>query len=203
MDQATPVPPGGELACPQGEPTASYLDSSEEWEGETPDRGAAGQRPSAQPAPVGDALTPPPEPGPRPERPAGLSAPPSAWGSTFTGRIGGGRAAGVARSVQVRGGENSALLFFRVDQYDAAGNRMEPVGVEVQNYQSGQVSDGDEVEVTGSWHRGTLRAERVVNRTTGAEIKGLSRRLMKTLAVLIGLFFLGWFIFLIILGTTS
>ena len=79
---------------------------------------------------------------------------------------------GVARSVQRHTLGNFDTLSFRIDQYDAAGNRLPPVGVELRPYRGGQVSDGEDVDVVGHWKDGTLRAETVVNRTTGANIRG-------------------------------
>jgi hypothetical protein len=107
---------------------------------------------------------------------------------------------GVARSVQLRPGENdNQVLSFRVDQYDAAGNRVQPVGVELQWYRGGQLSEGEEVRVEGHWRRGTLIADEIVNLTTGAHVKGAGwvRSLMVALSVLMGLgivAFIAWIV---------
>jgi hypothetical protein len=62
-----------------------------------------------------------------------------------------------------------------VEQYDLAGNRLQPVGVELQWYRGGQLSDGEEVDVVGRWKDGTLEADRILNLTTGAQVRGLPR----------------------------
>lgn len=89
---------------------------------------------------------------------------------------------GVARAVQQRslGGQTpNEILSFRVERYDGAGNRMPPVPVELRGSIfgariSGQLSDGDGVEVTGIVNDGTLRAEKILNRSTGAVVEGRS-----------------------------
>ncbi|TDZ43598.1 hypothetical protein [Mycobacteroides franklinii] len=72
------------------------------------------------------------------------------------------------------------ILTFRVERYDPAGNRLAPVPVELGGMQwsgsriSGQISDGDEVEVRGQWRGGNLRADTVINLSTGAHVQGRS-----------------------------
>jgi hypothetical protein len=83
---------------------------------------------------------------------------------------------GIARNVHLRmDSEQVEVLSFRLDRYGPDGSRAAPVGAEVWGYRGGQVGDGEEVEVTGRWSSGTLQAKRVVNRTTGAEIRGMNR----------------------------
>lgn len=48
----------------------------------------------------------------------------------------------------------------------AAGAALAPVAVEVPFFGRGQVGEGEEVEVIGKWHRGTLRANKVINLST-------------------------------------
>lgn len=80
---------------------------------------------------------------------------------------------GVARGVQVGQRHNQYnVLSFRVERYDSSGNRLAPVGVEFLRYRSGLIGDGEEVEVTGRWSSGTLRAEKITNLTTRAEVLG-------------------------------
>src|SRR5436305_190599 len=59
---------------------------------------------------------------------------------------------GVARAVELRSlpGQPERLVF-RIDRYDAAGNRLTPIPIEMGRYRRGMVSDGDEVEVVGRW----------------------------------------------------
>jgi hypothetical protein len=63
-------------------------------------------------------------------------------------------------------------LTFRVDRYDAGGNRLSPVSVEMRRHRGGLVTDGDEVEVVGKWSRGTMRATQIRNLTTSSEVRG-------------------------------
>jgi hypothetical protein len=168
-----PTPPEGEQDSPRPDSIESYLDASEEWDEVTADRDppSDGSGPGLGRVPNGpdpatrsiDAGSQPPEPDVT--LPSGqVQAPPE--------RRGRGHVRGVARSVQLREVGNLEVLSFRVDQYDAAGNRLPPVGVELRPYRGGQVSDGEEIDVAGHWKDGTLRAKTVVNRTTGAHMTG-------------------------------
>lgn len=83
------------------------------------------------------------------------------------------RVRGIARSVDIRTDQQQQeKLTFRVDRYDAAGNRLSPVSVEMRRHRGGLVTDGDEVEVVGKWSRGTMRATRIRNVTTSSEVRG-------------------------------
>jgi hypothetical protein len=84
------------------------------------------------------------------------------------------RIRGIARGVQSRQGNNGMILSVRVERYDAVGNRMTPIGVEFKGYVGGHISDGEEVEVVGKWSRGTLEASKIVNLSTGAQVRGPS-----------------------------
>jgi PASTA domain len=81
---------------------------------------------------------------------------------------------GIARGVNIRAdiAQEQEKLTFRIDRYDVGGNRLTPVPVEMRRYRGGIVTDGDEVEVTGRWSRGTLRATRIRNLTTSSEVRG-------------------------------
>jgi hypothetical protein len=81
---------------------------------------------------------------------------------------------GIARDISVRseGQNQQQRMTFRVDRYDAAGNRMPPVPVELERYHGGLLTDGDEVVVTGRWSHGTLRAARIRNVTTASDVRG-------------------------------
>jgi hypothetical protein len=87
-------------------------------------------------------------------------------------RKGKSRVAGVARGLELRTSENDQTLVFRVDQYDSAGNRLPAVAVQFASLRQGNVSEGEEVSVWGTFRHGTLHAHRVVNLTTGAALQG-------------------------------
>lgn len=167
-------PPGRQPAPASGEP-----DLSEEWSGQRRnDRSSTPNSPYA-------ANDPQSRRGSRPGAPGSGHAGPE-WTSSWTaptppqqvqapesGRRGRsvprGHASvrGVARAVRL-----SPSLSFRVERYDRSGNRLQPVPVEVRGIQhSGQLNDGEEVEVTGKWRHGTIRARTVVNITTGAQVR--------------------------------
>jgi len=141
-----------------------YLDASEEWGG-----AAASQW---QPARAGDA-PPPLHQGPA-HVPGGATSPTPARSER---RHGQGHVCGVARAVQVRAlhEQREEVLTFRVERYDQSGNRLAPVGVELRGYRGGHLGDGEEVEVTGRWSKGTLLASRIANLSTGADLGGRSR----------------------------
>jgi hypothetical protein len=90
---------------------------------------------------------------------------------------------GLARSVELRRVDGEDVMVFRVDRYDPDGNRLRPVGVEVFHHRGGQISDGEEVSASGRWHDGTLRAEKVVNVTTGAQIRGRRRWILEAVLI--------------------
>lgn len=91
---------------------------------------------------------------------------------------------GTARAVQQRssGGQVSTeVLSFRLERYDSKGERLRPVPVVLRGNMivggsriAGQLNDGDEVEVRGVLQDGTLRADAVVNLTTGAHLSSRS-----------------------------
>ncbi|HET9051806.1 MAG TPA: PASTA domain-containing protein [Candidatus Dormibacteraeota bacterium] len=166
-------PPGGEV----GQGLASYVPRNIPFGGDIPAGTAVGPA-GAAPAPV----------------PA--DAPPE--------RSGKAHVRGIARNVTTRtqtyarsngGGSSSAILSFRVEGRDAGGGRQQPVAVEVRDLRSGQVADGDEVEVFGRWVDGTLRANTVSNLTTRARVRGTPRWVTVTLiCVALGAFaaWMGW-----------
>lgn len=163
---------------------AGYLDVSEEWSGA---RTVAQPASEHRPAPVPT----PPRPEPRPAAPRPVAAEPDR-------RRGSARVRGIARSVNVRRGSEQTedVLTMRVDRYDASGNRLAPVGVELRPYTGGHVGDGEEVEVEGTWKRGTLRAQRIVNLSTHAELRGRGKGATVALSIVFGIvviFILGIF----------
>jgi hypothetical protein len=81
---------------------------------------------------------------------------------------------GIARNVELRFDQtrDTNTLTFHLDRYDAEGNRLAPIGVEFRVHRRGQVSEGDEVAVSGTMEQGTLVAERILDLTTGSQILG-------------------------------
>lgn len=142
---------------------AGYLDATEEW---------------ASPANADLAQAPPGSAGPPSGRVRGPGGrpPPIAPYEPIVASHRGGHAivTGTARSVQVRTVDQVRSLSFRVERYDGSGNRLPPVAVELTDYRIGHLTDGEDVEVIGTWAHGTLHAAHIVNLTTRAEIKGRS-----------------------------
>jgi hypothetical protein len=130
----------------------------------------AAEENGAPSVPVGQ-HSPPTEP--HPEQPSEM---PAAEGPGVVRRRGAGTVRGIARGVQVRSepwgqGWSRHILSMRVEQYDSSGNRLQPVPVELRGWTlSGQVSEGEQVEVNGKWRRGVLRASRATNLSTGGTI---------------------------------
>jgi hypothetical protein len=63
---------------------------------------------------------------------------------------------------------------FRVERYDASGNRLQPVPVEMKGERfDGSISEGDWVELPGHWKPGEVaHPDQVNNLTTGATVRG-------------------------------
>ena len=173
------------------EAQSDYLDVSEEWGGS-----AAAQPPAppSRPAPA----APPPAPV-RVDHPAAASQQSGTAQRAVSGapesarRRGSGHVRGAARGNQVRRDHNGReSLVFRVERYDAAGNRLAPVAVQLSTLVSGQISDGEEVEVTGRWSHGTLRARQILNLSTGARVRGVGvgMTIMSTVIILLVLTFI-------------
>lgn len=87
-------------------------------------------------------------------------------------------ALGTARAVQKRGAgpdNDEEVWSFRVERYDSTGAAHTVVPVEVRgNSITGELSDGDVVEVSGFWDERTLFADSVVNHSAGT--RGRRRR---------------------------
>lgn len=162
-----------------------YLDLSEEWRA-SPDPGPAPPPRERVTSAGTDAVRPAPDPA-------------RGAASSFVARSHGrSTVRGVARGIQVRKTENDrSILAFRVDRYDASGDRLAPVAVELADHAGGQINEGEEVEVSGKWSRGTLKARRVLNLTTNAEVHGpgLAQRVVVAILVLI---VLGFFAFVVV-----
>jgi hypothetical protein len=193
--EAGPGPgPGPGPAAP---PAEGYLDISEEWGHGAPPP-AAGAVPDgrgrppvpgtahANPAHVmsvrpvsgqtvsGPAISGQPVSGPAVSAQSISAQPVSAQPVSRPPARGRAQARGTARAVQVRGSDQGKTMSFRVERYDLAGNRLPPVGVQLVGYRKGHLSDGDEVEASGKWSKGTLDAAQVTNLSTGAQILGMS-----------------------------
>jgi hypothetical protein len=96
---------------------------------------------------------------------------------------------GVARGVQLRSRSmaqgSTDILTFRIEQFDASGNRVESIPVEVKGLIKGILTEGDTVEIAGKWRSGTtLRPRRIRNRTTGGTVE-VSRGCLKALILFI------------------
>ncbi len=77
---------------------------------------------------------------------------------------------GTAQAVRRRPaepGQDSEGWLFRVERYESTGRPHTVVPVEIQGA-SGQLADGDVVEVTGIWDGSTLLADTVVNHSAGS-----------------------------------
>jgi hypothetical protein len=104
--------------------------------------------------------------------PAGIHAARPQWTAS------GNRVIGEAREVRQRaeseGAINWSITSFRVERYDKAGNRLQPVPVEMRATKfNGTLSEGDWVEIPGSWQPGQVMKPRQVNDlTTGAQVSG-------------------------------
>jgi len=94
-------------------------------------------------------------------------------------------------------------LNFRVERYDGAGNRLAPTGVELRGYRGGQISEGDEVDVKGRWSHGVLRAHRITNVTTGAQVQGATNWIMAVAFVFFAVFVALWILFMVWLIVSS
>ena len=150
---AVPPPAAPPLAPPPG-----YLGAGEEW--------GAGAVPSAVPI-VPPAVRPPS--GPPPTAPA---PPPAAAPAVERRESGPGEVIGIARDIQVRKSQTAEdALVFRIDRYDGGGNRLPSVAVHFRDYRDGHISEGEEVRVSGTWRHGTLRAKRIVNLATNADVR--------------------------------
>lgn len=75
------------------------------------------------------------------------------------------------------------VLTFRLERYDPRGDRLSPIGVEMRGPSiSGVLSEGENAYVAGSYGSGTIRADHIINRTTGAVITA-SRAITKSTIV--------------------
>ena len=122
---------------------------------------------------------------------------------------------GVVRDLQYRGerwGEHSetAIWNLRIERYDAGGNRLAPVPVEMRGDSfSGSVINGDVIRVKGSWRGCALRVEEFDNLTTGAQVRAMPtpRLPVAVLMILLGsiifMFFSPFIVFFIFIVLVS
>lgn len=179
------APPAGASALSTGD----YLDLGEEWLAPPTSPPIAGRRGRASAA----------------NPPARRSTPSRVTPSPARKR-GRGKLRGVAHNVQVRKRDRASdVLSFRVDRYDDAGDRLPSIGVEMAGYRQGPIGDGEEVEVSGRWSRGTLRAKKVVNLSTNSELRRGrgGAKLATTVAALVVICFIAFVIYSMVAAHAS
>ncbi|YCK42924.1 hypothetical protein ACNF49_39465 [Actinomadura sp. ATCC 39365] len=82
------------------------------------------------------------------------------------------------------------IWHFRIERYDANGNRLTPIPVEMTGLSFvGALSNGDHVTVEGKWREGTLRVEEVANLTTNARVRAKSYRQLRMVLGVVVIFF--------------
>lgn len=93
--------------------------------------------------------------------------------------------------------ESWTVQSFRLERFDASGNRLSPVPVELRGLRfSGTLTEGDWVEVDPRRSVGdTVRVRHVVDHTTGAVVSGLGPRAGTRIGNTIG-----WLVVAVILG---
>jgi hypothetical protein len=121
-----------------------------------------------------------------------------------------GRIVGVARAVNQRSEQSvvnrrSQVLIwtFRLERHDEEGRVLPPVAVELRGLNfKGVVSEGDWVEVSGSWRPGSvLRRKSVRNLSTGDRLRVIGRGRHAFGVLLAILLFLAWCAFAALLIT--
>jgi hypothetical protein len=91
------------------------------------------------------------------------------------------------------GGGGEDIWTFRVERYDDAGNRVLFVPVEMQGYTfEGSLAEGDWIRLRGSLKRGTFRASKVENLTTGATVS--AKRTPNAVVIVVGALFVILFV---------
>lgn len=98
-----------------------------------------------------------------------------------------GQVRGIQQRTEGYGEHGASVLTFRVERYDDAGNRLQPVPVQLRaRGYDGSLNEGDNVRVSGRWKDGTLHTSRVRNLTTGASVAGKS--IAKMLLIFLAIF---------------
>ncbi|MFZ3467606.1 hypothetical protein ACODT3_39375 [Streptomyces sp. 4.24] len=93
-----------------------------------------------------------------------------------------------ARTEQRGQSEYESVWTFRLERYDAAGQRVTLVPVEMRGISfEGGLGEGDWVRAHGTMKAGTFRVKRVENETTGAVVT--AKGIPKVLLVIAGVFF--------------
>jgi hypothetical protein len=77
---------------------------------------------------------------------------------------------GTAHGVRVSQDSTSSILSFQVKRYNAMGNRP-PVGAELIGLVTGELSNGEEVELFSRWSHGTHMATKMTNLSTSAQVR--------------------------------
>jgi hypothetical protein len=91
------------------------------------------------------------------------------------------------RNEQRRQSDYESVWTFRVERYDAAGQRVTLVPVEMRGLSfEGALGEGDWVRAQGTMKAGTFRVKRVENQTTGAVVT--AKGIPKVLLVIAGVF---------------
>lgn len=114
---------------------------------------------------------------------------------TVTGQARGVERSPITETFGQRGTSHFVVSNFRIERYDANGNRLRPVAVVLKTRLADDVdiNDGDQVRAYGNMKGGALHAKKVMNITTGAvaEARSNSRAtmvgIMVALAILISM----------------
>ncbi|MER5597123.1 hypothetical protein [Streptomyces sp. NPDC002265] len=98
-----------------------------------------------------------------------------------------------------RDAASTVVMNFRVEESGDSGHRRVLVPVEMRGYSfEGAVTNGDLIHARGRLRSGTLRVKQVHNLSTGAVVS--VKQTPKIVIALVVMFFVGWFIFLLVLG---
>jgi hypothetical protein len=109
-----------------------------------------------------------------------------------------GQVRGLQQRTEAYGERGSQTVWsFRLERYDAAGNRLRPVPVQMRAIAyEGALSDSDQARVTGTWKDGTLQSERIENLTTHSTVKAKSYKGVQVAMLVIFALMVSGFVFL-------
>lgn len=83
-----------------------------------------------------------------------------------------GQVRGINERSETYNENTNQVLTFRIERYDAQGNRFRPVAVQLRSSgYDGSISEGDEVRVSGRYQDGVLHSGHIENLTTGSRVK--------------------------------